>query len=217
MIKIIAEVGCNYNTLEEAFQFIEESAKLNLFACKFQIFNFDLIRDHPQREFLESIMIDKKRAIMLLHYGKDVGIPVFFSVMYRAAFSWLRELDPLYYKIRYADRFDEDILWYSLHSGKPVFISYGYNEQMIELPNIIKLFCSPIYPSKLTDYRFSIRYGYEPRYDGLSNHVGLELLKLHVDYGKYEYHEVHCKLDNTEPLEDAWSVSFSELRKVLNK
>lgn len=215
MIKIIAEAGCNWRTMEEAKQFIDESHKLGLFAVKFQIYNVDLILNHPQRDFLNQIRINEIRAKELLDHGEDVGIPVFFSVMYRAAFHWLRELDPPFYKIRYNDRFDEDILWYSLHSGKKVFISYGTYDVPFQNENIIPLFCIPKYPTTYWDYIEKLPEANQMHtFRGISDHSdSLRLLK-EARKNNVEYFEKHVCLTK-DCLESKWSCTFDELSEVL--
>ena len=62
---------------------------------------------------------------------------------------------------------------------------------------------------------------------GISDHTkDLELMKWvlnnkfykeFIGYGYDFYFEKHCKLDGTTPLEDEWSVSFSDLAEVLVK
>jgi len=218
MIKIIAEAGCNWRTFDEAFDFIYQSKRLGLFATKFQIFNKELIKDNQNFLKLQDLILDKEDVAELFYYGQEIDQEVFFTPMYPEAVDWLEELQIPYYKLRYLDRWNMELTTKILETNKPLFISFNYNESIyLENihKNIIPLFCIPEYPAKIDFFPFSIRYGFNDHYKGISNHNGLELLKICLEHQRYEYHECHVMLDGTEPLENDWSVSFSELKEVL--
>lgn len=198
--------------MEEAKRFIDESKRLGLFATKFQVYSEEQIKDHPQREFLESIRIDKFEMIDLLCHGDKVNQKVFFTPMFEEAVEWCEALGVDLYKIRHADRWNGKLIMKILKTGKKTFISYDENDEIPECDNIIPLFCVPKYPANLRDYP---NYLYDISFRGYSDHTSnCQLLKKAMEHN-IEYFEKHVKRDGTTPLEDAWSVSFSDLKKVL--
>jgi sialic acid synthase SpsE len=216
MLKIIAEAGCNWSTLEEAKQFIDESKKLGLWATKFQVYNDDLIKDNPNREFLKSIMIGEQEAMELLDYGDLIGQTVFFSVMYPEAVEWLEELGVKYYKIRFKDRYNEDLFLKIYDTKKRFFISQNLDLTSVN-ERIIPLFCIPKYPSDYYDYMTPTNPYYRNYlYKGVSDHTpDMELFLKHSE--GYEYWEKHVMLDGTEPLEKEWSIEFEKLRGIFDE
>lgn len=209
---IIAEAGCNWRTLEEAFQFIDKSKELGLWATKFQLFTNDMIKDNPNFLRLQDLILDLEDIKELFYYGQEIGQEVFFTPMYDCI-SELEEIGVNYYKIRYADRYNNKLLEKITQTGKTCFISQSFVDlethgiNFYDSRNLFPLYCIPNYPAKFTDYRFLCL--------GMSDHTGTpELLRLCKKMGTV-YHEIHVKLDGTKPLEDAWSISFAELEEVL--
>jgi sialic acid synthase SpsE len=218
-MKIIAEAGCNWHTRREAIEFIKRSKELGLFATKFQIYNDDLIKDNPHREFLKSIMIDKNLAAMLFLYGHQIDQEVFFTPMFLEAIEWCEDIGVNYYKIRYADRNNATMLDKIASINKPTFLScdirYLNWKYVDETKQPYFMYCSPKYPSDLSDYRFSIKYGRDKNFQGISDHTSdLQLLKTCLEHDKYQYFEKHVKL-NWNCIEEKWSVTFKELEEVL--
>ena len=69
------------------------------------------------------------------------------------------------------------------------------------------LYCVPEYPALFYDYKMVCL--------GMSDHTNnTKLLNLCKNMGTV-YFEKHVKLDGTAPVENDWSVSFSELEEVL--
>lgn len=218
MVRIIAEAGCNWSTIKEAKEFIKKSKELGLFATKFQLYNDEIIQDSEDYEFLKSIQLDYEKAKELFEYGKSIGQDVFFTPMYVEAVEWCEDIGCKYIKIRCKDNKNIQLITYAYHI-------YNYRTFMSietlphirrkdpylldrELSNLKYLYCVPKYPARLEDYEEGfIRY---------SDHTpDLELFKKVREYCTLL--EKHVKLDGTEPLEDKWSVSFSELEEVLNE
>ncbi|MDH3324150.1 MAG: N-acetylneuraminate synthase family protein [Candidatus Peregrinibacteria bacterium] len=216
-MKIVAEAGCNWSTMEEAKQFIDESKRLGLWATKFQIYNDELIKDHPDREFLKSIMIDKEIAMILFEHGREIGQEVFFTPMFEEAVNWCEQIGVNYYKIRYMDRNNKDLINFIKKTGKTYFISmncednpkfgFGFEQRKV-------LFCQPYYPSPISEYIWNSSI----IYDGMSDHTkGTLLLKLALDTENlhcFKYWEKHVCLTK-DCLESKWSVTFKELEVVL--
>lgn len=218
MIKIICEIGCNWNNLKEAKKMIDKSKKIGAFLCKFQIYNDKIIKNNPDQEFLKSIMITKDMAKILFEYGKKIGQEVFFSCMTPEGVEWCEEIGINYYKIRFFDR-NNLILYRKIKKTKvPIFVSCNDTNDTI-YSNIAQyqkrvnfLYCVPQYPAPIKPY---ISYSHNKRFTGISDHTrNTELLKIIKEYKNIEWFEIHVKLNN-ECIENLWSKTFEEIKEIL--
>jgi len=216
MIRMIAECGVNWSTMEEAKRMIDECKRLNLFAAKFQCYNRTNIIGNKNYEFLKSIIIDEYKARELFEYGQSIGQEVFFTPMNTEAVLFLQEIGVNYYKVRYNDRYDSNICKHTHDSRKPVFISvdyyelHDYSKEELKKLRLIPLYCVPKYPAQVEDYKEFT--------NGISDHTSdLILLKECLKLGnlcKTEYWEKHVCLTK-DCLEADWSVTFDELENAL--
>lgn len=212
MIKIIAECGVNFHNLDEAFLMIKKSKEVGCWATKFQIYNDEVIKNSEHYDFLKSIMITEPEAILLVQYGHMIGQEVFFTPMYDCI-AWLDTIGVNYYKIRYKDRQNLNLINKIRETKKPFFRSMDFDDEDLYDDNINEytLFCVPKYPAKRRDYFREYLYAF----DGISDHTkGTKLLKEAEDFG-FEYFEKHMKLDNN-CIENEWSVTFEQLKEVLH-
>lgn len=211
MIKIIAEAGTNWRTMEEAKRFIDESKRLGLFATKFQVYSEEQIKDHPQREFLESIRIDKFEMIDLLCHGDKVNQKVFFTPMFEEAVEWCEALGVDLYKIRHADRWNGKLIMKILKTGKKTFIS---TDIPFRSEQLISLLCIPEYPATFTRYHERLSKMERGYYNGVSDHTNNLVLLEACILNQIEYFEKHVCLTK-DGLEAEWSVTFKELEAIL--
>ncbi|MFW9872380.1 MAG: N-acetylneuraminate synthase family protein [Candidatus Thorarchaeota archaeon] len=220
-MKIVAEVGCNWHTIEEAKLFIDKSKELGLFSTKFQIYNDDVIKDSEHYDFLKSIQLDYEKAKELFDYGKSIGQEVFFTPMFEDAIFWMSEIGCEFYKIRYKDRFNGDFisLINTLVYNPIIFRSCDYDSFIIG-ERIIPFLCIPKYPAKWSDYIDNLYYEsiMKVLFKGISSHIPDCQLLYYImkNYKEIEYFEKHVKL-NDDCLESKWSVTFEQLAEVLNK
>lgn len=215
-IKIIAEAGCNWTTIMEAKQMIIKTRNVGCWAAKFQLFTKEMAKKAKIPEYLS---LSKSETQDLFEYGKRHGIEVFFTPMYPEAVDWCEEIGVNYYKIRYKDRHDYNLIEMIKETKKPYFISmelednpkfgFGYEQRKV-------LFCKPYYPCGIGDYVFNSSI----IFDGVSDHTkDLQLLKIALDtknINPFEYWEKHMCLTK-DCLESEWSVTFEELAEVLRK
>ena len=218
-IKIIAECGCNWDSIEQAKEMIRRSKEVGCFLSKFQLFTKKEAPNLPEHLYLTF-----EQAKDLFNYGKSIKQEVFFTPMYLEAVDFLEnELNVKYYKIRNKDLYNFELIKKAYSTTKPIFISLEYHtfhsySSRADLIVCIKLGVVPKYPAKFEDYSFSFRHGYMWACEGLSDHTpDTNLLESCLWHGKYEYFEKHLKLEGTKPLEDKWSISFRELEEVLKK
>lgn len=210
-MKIIAECGVNWKNLEEAKLMIRKSKEVGCWATKFQLYNEEVIRNHKYYKFLKSIMLDFDIAKELFDYGKSINQEVFFSCMFPEAVDWCEDVGVKYYKIRFKDRNNFNIIDKIKDTCKPYFRSVGYKEYNLGIDEI-SLFCIPKYPTTVYDYIkeiWDILF-----YKGISDHTSTtELIYFALEHN-FEYFEKHVKLTE-DCIESAWSVTFEELAEVL--
>lgn len=243
-IKIICEPAANWEgDLEKAKEFIREAKRLGLFAVKFQMYNEEIISVNPQYfEYLVKCILTEEQAKELFEYGKDIGQEVFFTCMYPEAVNICERIGVNYYKIRFADNQNYEILDKVKQTGKHCLFSDNPCKFIIShrgLKNRSTLLCISEYPAEIFTYFKILEENYihfkehdkwiDFPYKGISDHThGLFLYKYiqykneHVkDFKGYpiklEYFEKHMRLNGTHTLEDLWSVTFSELEIVLNR
>ena len=103
LIRIVAEIGVNWDGDLEAVKHMMQSSKdVGCNYVKFQAFNEDVIKEHPEKERLMKATITSKNIEEINSISKLVGIEWFCTPMYEEAVDFL---DPYVnrYKIRVAD------------------------------------------------------------------------------------------------------------------
>ena len=210
MVRVIAECGCNWEgSLLTAMRMIQKAKDVGCWAAKFQLFNLEQAK---QVNLPTNLILREFGAKTLLKFGRDIGIEVFFTPMYLEAVDILERIGIRFYKIRHADSANGDILNKFENILSPKFVSLSFR-RWLPLHNLYYLKCVPKYPAKQEDY-YEVFGCIDTNFDGVSDHTGnVELLYLFKDI--FDFWEIHVKLDGTTPIEDKWSVSFSELERVL--
>jgi len=205
-MNIIAECGCNWHSLDEAKLMIRKAHDIGCWAAKFQLFSEQYAEAHHLPRYLS---LSKGSADFLFDCGNDAGIEVFFTPFDVERVEWCEEIDVNYYKIRFADRNNKELIDRVDLTDKPFFISSDKSMGYLEG---IDLYCVPTYPANIADYdNEAIMY-----FTSISDHTAdLRLLKISKFYG-FEWFEKHVKL-NDNCLESAWSVTFEELAEVLQE
>ena len=213
-MRVIAECGVNWRNFEEALLMIKKAKEAGCWAAKFQLFTEEVAPNLPKHLYLTH-----GQAEMLFDTGKhEVGIEVFFTPMFLEAVDWCEAIGVNYYKIRFKDRNNQELIDRIKQTKKIYFISmelednphfgHGYEQRKV-------LFCKPFYPCGISEYIFNNSI----IFDGISDHTkDLELFKLTSKFSvlnTFEYFEKHVKLDD-DCIESAWSVTFEELAEVLN-
>jgi len=203
-MNIIAECGCNWHSLDEAKLMIQKAHDIGCWAAKFQLFSEQYAEAHHLPRYLS---LSKGSADFLFDCGNDAGIEVFFTPFDVERVEWCEEIGVKYYKIRFADRNNEELIDCVDLTDKVFFIS---SDKVMDYLEGITLYCIPKYPAKAEDYdNECIMY-----FKGVSDHTNdLRLLKVCNVYG-FEYFEKHVKLDD-DCLESAWSVTFEQLAEAL--
>jgi sialic acid synthase SpsE len=148
--------------------------------------------------------------------------------MFPEAVDWLeKKIGVKRYKIRYADRFNLELLSRVIDTGKPVYIScdrIDYTDEvklttmLSELTGSVEwdethpintVHCVPKYPPMLTDITLpTFMDGYSNHYP--SAHIPFAAVVEAASSDSEFYLEVHVKRDNTHPIDDAVSLPMSE-------
>ena len=200
MVFVIAEIGVNWDGNFELVKQMMKMAKLAGFnAVKFQAFNEDIIKDHPQKMRLMKSSITEKNIEKIDSVSREIGIEWFATPMYLESIDLLKPYVNRF-KIRVADgrtlfsNKPSKIVESILKTHKEVIISvekyppsnYSNNQ------NIKWLYCVAKYPCQLSDLDFTNL----KLYDGFSNHCpniiaplkafikGAEVIEIHVTSDK---------------------------------
>jgi len=234
-VKVIAECGVNFNSLEQAFEMIEKSKEAGCAYTKFQLYDESVIKDSPLQADLRKRMITRQVAELLVEEGEADGQPVIFTPMFLEAVDWIAEMGCPLIKIRLKDHANVEIGTRAQATGIPILTSisssyindyltmhpettHSYND---EQQQIRFLYCVGSYPAHPDTYRFlpsdfigSKRPG-SHIIAGVSDHTsGFEVMQKAKEYGA-EFCEVHVKLSGTDPIEEKWSKTFEGVGEFL--
>ena len=218
-MKVIAECGVNFDTVDQAFDMIEKSKEAGCAYTKFQLYDDSVIKDSPLQAELRKRMITREFAKTLFNAGKDIGQPVFFTPMFPAAVDWIAEMGCKLIKIRFADNYNIELVNRALDVGVPVLLSADRRYLVhYRNPQIKLLYCVPKYPASPDDYAFvpeDFTTGAYPGarvFAGVSDHTkGLDAMARALECGA-AFCEVHVMLEGTHPIEEKWSKTFEEVR-----
>jgi len=220
---IVAEIGVNWDgDFELAEQMMNIAKNAGCDAVKFQAFNEELIKEHPEKERLLKTSISQENVKKIDDISKRVGIEWFCTPMFPEAIEFL---DPYVkrYKIRVFDGrplFQNkwiELLEQVTKTGKEVIISCEKDPNQTKLyqnKKIRWLYCVAKYPCSLEDLNFS-NIG---NFNGYSNHCPDIIAPLTSVILGARIIEVHITLDKLKDFIDN-SVSFepSELMELVEK
>jgi len=222
MIFITAEIGVNWDgDLKLAEQMMIEAKRAECNAVKFQAFNENIVKDHPEKERLLKTAITEKNIDEIDSIANKVGIEWYCTPMYPEAIDFL---DPYVnrYKIRYHDSLDlhqnktNEIISKVLECDKEVIVSSQKNPKELELyenSNVKWLYVVPKYPCKIDELDFSNLRDF----DGYSNHCTHFLAPLTAVILGAKMIEIHTTSNKEKNLVDN-NVSFDsvELTELIN-
>jgi len=214
-MKVIAECGVNFDTVDQAFAMIEKSKDAGCSYAKFQLYDDSVIKDSPLQAELRKRMIKREFAEKLFDAGKDIGQPVIFTPMFLEAVDWIAEMGCPLIKIRFADRYNGELVNRAKETGKPVIVSA--NRDFIDLyigyhAQTMFMYCVPKYPADVMDYVLSPIDFSARLFAGVSDHTkGLDVMARALECGA-TFCECHVMIKGTHPIEEQWSKTFGEVR-----
>ncbi len=200
---IVAEIGVNWNGLNQAKQMIARSKNAGADAVKFQMFSKNEVEHMPK---LHNMILTYNDVKELSDYSEKHRIEFICTPMYPDAVDVLESIGVNKYKIRYKDRYNDELIDRVMQTGKDVYISC---QLPYDRKNVKKVYCIPEYPPKInkintTDMKL---------YDGYSNHYPSIIPPLYAIFSDLEYIEVHVKL-NDNCIDHAVSLTFNQLKML---
>ena len=227
MTFIAAELGVNWRNLDEAKRMIGLAQEAGADAVKFQCYLGEHVKGHPR----EAELIEKILRLADLQTLKDTaeecGIEFFATPMYPEAVDMLEKISVKRYKIRYADRYNNDLINAVLKTNKKILLSCDkayLNHLMYEKGSEVEfnparidyIYCIPEYPPQEiplpSDFSDSLFEGYSNHYPSISAPLaaaarGAEYIEVHVKKSKSH--------DSYTPIDDAVSITFTELEELV--
>lgn len=208
-MKIIGEVGCNFKDIKDAKLYIQKLREISVDLVKFQLFSLEYAKQNDIPEYL-SLTFDQAKE--LFDYGKSIQQEVFFTPFHINRIDWCEKIGVNYYKIRFADRFNLDLIDSVINTNKDWFISIGlWADVPVGVSNRDILYCVPHYPATIWKYLDNLSNA-----ESISDHTpDLRLMKIAKIIG-VNWFEKHVKL-RQDCLESEWSVFIHELGEVINE
>jgi sialic acid synthase SpsE len=201
MTFIIAEIGVNWDgDFEILKKLMNHSKSVGCDAVKFQAYNEEIVKAHPENQRLMKSAISLKNIEKVDQLARETGIEWFATPMYEDAVDLLEPYVKRF-KIREFDSRNivenkqSKILEKILRTDKEIIISSQKspkNSTQYGKSNIKWLYCVPKYPASLQDLDFS-KLG---EFDGYSNHVpqiiapltaailGAKIVEVHITPSK---------------------------------
>ena len=214
----------------EAVAMMAEAKSAGADGVKFQIYNHanlckayssDEVERTPKYDELMGIKIGEAQMKSLKDQADKIGIEIFATPMYLEAVEMLERIGVKRYKVRYADRYNRKLIEAVQATGKPIFISCGWNF-LVDKSQIVAnnkdqftlMYCIPEYPPDLTQFKNSPKNYTNILFKGYSNHYPSIIPPLMAVSRGAEVIEVHVKLDGTHPIDDAVSIDMTQLTEL---
>ena len=157
MMFIIAEIGSNFDTLDDCLISIREAKRVGADACKFQLFSSEELYGFLEGREMEYAM-PRSWIPTLAKYADEVGIEFMCTAF---SVEGLRYIDPYVkrHKIASSDMEYYPLLDVARETGKPLIISTGGHNNL-EISAVVKefrgydatfLYCESSYPANNID------------------------------------------------------------------
>lgn len=221
MVFVIAEIGVNWNgnySLVE--EMITHSKNAGCDAVKFQSFNEDIVKNHPEKSLLLKSSVNEVNIDKIDDISKKIGIEWFSTPMYSEVVD---VLDPYVkrFKIREADsrvllkNEKSELIQTIMNKNKEIIISSNINPKNVKIFSNSKvnwLYCVPKYPCKLSEVNFEE----QKNFVGYSNHCPQIAAPLTAVVFGASILEVHITSDKTKSFFDNnVSFDYSELNDLV--
>jgi sialic acid synthase SpsE len=221
MTFIVAEIGVNWDgDFDLAQDMMLHAKNSGCSAVKFQAYNEELVKEHPQASRLMKSAITKSNVEKIDQIAKYVGIEWFCTPMYPDAVDFLNPYVNKF-KIRWFDGKElfenkiSKILEKILETKKEVMISCDTTPKNLTFYNDLNikwLYCIPKYPCELNDLDFT---GIDD-YNGFSNHCTHFLAPLSAVILGAKIIEIHITSDKSKDFFDNnVSFDYTELSKLM--
>jgi len=203
MTELIIESGsCHMNKLSYMKEYVAECSLNDFHYLKFQLF--------PKEMTGPNIWLDPVLFEEVFHWGKSISdIKIFASVWDQASMDLLIHLKAPCIKFAYSQR-NSPLISQALDEFEKVFVSYGFLDEIPDYPNLVPLFCEPVYP---VVYNLDFR-GIFSKFHSFSDHtIGIHQAQKALAFCP-RYIEKHVTLPHKDiSCPDArFSTSFNQLR-----
>ncbi|HXT83892.1 MAG TPA: N-acetylneuraminate synthase family protein [Verrucomicrobiae bacterium] len=221
MIFFVAEIGVNWDgdfiTLKDMLTFAK---KLGCNAVKFQAYNEDIIKNHPQKSRLIKSAVSKTNVEYINKLASEVNIEWFCTPMYKEAVDFLEPYVKRF-KIREADgrvlleNKSSKLIDRILSTKKEIIISSATDPSRSKYYNNTKikwLYVVPKYPCSPSDLDFrDIK-----KFDGYSNHCPYIIAPLSAAVLGAKIIEVHMTSSKSKDyIDNAVSFDYLELENLV--
>ena len=217
----MAEIGVNWDgNLELVKEMMQHAKNFGCNAVKFQAFEEDMVKDHPEKVRLMNTTITKHNVEIINELSKSVGIEWFCTPMYPDAVDFLAPFVKKF-KIRVADakplleNKSSPLIEKILKTDKEIIASCQTsprNTIYYDNSKIKWLYCVPKYPCAFTDLDFS----QIKDFDGYSNHCPHFLAPLTAKILGAEILEIHITSDKSKNfIDNNVSFDYSQLNESM--
>ena len=219
MTYVVAEIGVNWDgDFKLAKQMMENAKTAGCNAVKFQAFEENIVKDHPESSRLIKTSISPENIETINELAKAVGIEWFCTPMYPNAVKFLEPYVSKF-KIRVADgrpileNKNTELFDNILKTKKEIIISCEKSPQKSKYykqDNIKWLYCVPKYPCDFSELDFSNFNDF----DGYSNHcphilapltaviLGAKIIEVHITSNKSKnFFDNNVSFDYNELIE----------------
>ena len=222
MVFVVGEIGVNWDgNFELAKEMMQNAKNVGCNAVKFQSFNEDIIKNHPEKLRLINATICEDNIDTIIDLSKAVGIEWFCTPMYLEAVDLLNPYVKRF-KIREVDSRDllenktTKLFEKLLDTKKEIIISSQRSPKTSKFyknSQLKWLYCVPKYPCNFSDLDFrNIR-----DFNGYSNHCPHFLAPMTAAILGSKIIEIHITADKTKNfIDNNVSFDYSELEKFMN-
>lgn len=221
MVFVVAEIGVNWDgNFDLAKSMMINAKDCGCNAVKFQSFNENIVKDHPEKSRLMSSSISENNIEMINDLAKSVGIEWFCTPMYLQAVDMLEPYISRFKVREYDGRpllegKTTDLLERVLKTGKEIIVSSQRSPKNTKYfgHKQLKWLCVvPKYPCSLSDLDFkSMR-----EFNGFSNHCPEIIAPVVASVTGAEIIEVHITSDKTKNfIDNNVSFDFKELKECI--
>ena len=223
MVFIVAEIGVNWDgSFELAEVLIKNAKKVGFDAVKFQAFDENIVKDHPESKRLMQSSISQSNVNKINKISREIDMEWFCTPMYADAVNFLEPFVNRY-KIRELDgqpllkNNSTSLIEKVLETGKDVFVSSNSSPKYSKLytnKKIKWLYCVPKYPCSINDLDFSSIDDFQ----GYSNHCNDISAVIQAASCGIEIIEIHVTVDKSKNyIDNPVSFNFEECSFAINK
>ena len=210
---IVADCCVNWSNLLDLKTLIAACKEAGADAVKVQAFTEQDIASHPRADELRKIILTEDRLQEIRRYCDSISIPLGVTVTDTVTMEWAAPL-ARYLKIRFADRYNNDLIRMALETMKGVHLSCDHRyltdpatQEIVADPGVSLLYCVPEYPpSSRPDFS-----GFRTGFTGFSSHYRDPVVPYIAWCRGARILEVHVKLPGSKPIDSAVSISTRSL------